>query len=293
MIRAMRINSFPRLAAGLMAAVGLALPLRAATLCTLIVDAADGQVLLTQGDCRTRVTPASTFKIPLAVMGFDAGFLASEHTPVLNIRPGDPEWGGEPWRQPTDPTRWMKYSVVWYSQRITHALGAAKLHDYAARFGYGNADFSGDAGFDNGLERAWIISSLQVSPQEQVEFLRKLVNRTLPVSPRAIDLAQRVVEVTRLPDGREVHGKTGTAFPRRADRSFDEARAYGWYVGWASEAGRTLVFARLNQDERQEAVSGGLRARADFLKAWPALVAALSAPSAPAAPARPASPPRP
>lgn len=277
MIRAMRPTSPYKLAAGLLAAAGLALPLHAATLCTLIADAASGQVLLTQGDCRTRVTPASTFKIPLAVMGFDAGFLTSEHAPVLNIRPGDPEWGGEPWRQPTDPTRWMKYSVVWYSQRITHALGAAKLHDYAARFGYGNADFSGDAGFDNGLERAWIISSLKVSPQEQVEFLRQLVNGSLPVSRRALDLAQRVVEVSRLPDGLAVHGKTGTAFPRRPDRSFDEARAYGWYVGWVVTGGRTLVFARLNQDERQEAVSGGLRARDAFLTQLPGLLKALPA----------------
>lgn len=264
-------------AAGVLALIGLALPVRAVTLCTVIAEAATGQILLEEGDCRTRVTPASTFKIPLALMGFDAGLLTSAHAPVLSIRPGDPDWGGEPWRQPTDPTRWMKHSVVWYSQRITHALGAARLQDYATRFKYGNADFSGDADFDNGLERAWIMSSLKVSPAEQVEFLRQLVRRDLPVSPRALDLVHQVVEVTRLPDGREVHGKTGTAFPRRADRSFDEARAYGWYVGWLTEQGRTLVFARLNQDDKKEAVSGGLRARDGFLKDLPGLLPTLTA----------------
>jgi beta-lactamase class D len=40
----------------------------------------------------------------------------------LAFKEGDPDWGGDNWRQPTDPTRWLKYSVVWYSQRITHAL---------------------------------------------------------------------------------------------------------------------------------------------------------------------------
>lgn len=278
MIRPMRLLILIMLAAA-------ALPLRAATLCTLIADAATGRPLLEQGDCRTRVTPASTFKIPLAVMGFDAGFLTGEHAPVLHTRAGDPDWGGEAWRQPTDPARWLKHSVVWYSQRITHALGAARLQDYATRFGYGNADFSGDAGFDNGLERAWIMSSLKVSPLEQTEFLRKLLNRQLPASPRAMEQAQRIVEAAHLPDGREVHGKTGTAFPRRADRSFDETRAYGWYVGWMTEGGRTLVFARLNQDERKEAVSGGLRARDGLLKELPALLSAL--PSAPASTATP------
>ena len=77
--------------------------------------------------------------------------------PVLDYREGDPDWGGEEWKQPTDPTRWLKYSVVWYSQRITHALGAERLTAYANAFSYGNADFSGDPGKNNGLERAWII----------------------------------------------------------------------------------------------------------------------------------------
>ncbi|MFX5793638.1 penicillin-binding transpeptidase domain-containing protein, partial [Acinetobacter baumannii] len=50
----------------------------ARTLCTVIADAASGNVLMQEGDCATRVTPASTFKIALSLMGFDAGILKDE-----------------------------------------------------------------------------------------------------------------------------------------------------------------------------------------------------------------------
>ncbi|MEZ5781783.1 MAG: penicillin-binding transpeptidase domain-containing protein [Rhizobiaceae bacterium] len=139
----------------------------ATTVCTLVVDAKSGASLLEDGDCDTRVTPASTFKVPLAVIGFDSGFLKDSNHPRLAFRPGDPDWGGAAWRQDNTPANWMRYSVVWYSQRITHALGTEVLGRYTRALAYGNADFSGDAGFDNGLDRAWIASSLAVSPREQ------------------------------------------------------------------------------------------------------------------------------
>lgn len=241
------------------------------TLCTIIMDASDGRVLLERGDCRTRVTPASTFKIPLAVMGFDSGFLTDAHAPVLSYKVGDPDWGGEAWRQPTDPMRWLKYSVVWYSQRVTHALGEARVTDYARRFGFGNADLSGDPGQGNGLDRAWIASSLKVSPYEQVAFVRRLVAHQLPVSAQAMSKAEEVVEVSPAGDGWQVHGKTGTAYPRDVSGGIDRSRGYGWYVGWATKRERTLAFARLDQDRRADPLPTGLRTRAALLASWTAM----------------------
>lgn len=248
------------------------LPAQAKTLCTLVADAADGRVLVEEGDCAGRVTPASTFKIPLAVMGFDAGILQDAHAPVLTIRPGEPDWMGDVWRQPTDPTRWLEYSVVWYSQRITHALGTERLTRYAQAFGYGNADFSGDPGKDNGLDRAWIASSLEISPREQVAFLRRLVRHDLPVSARALALTEAIVQ-TFPAGGWTIHGKTGSAMPRRADGSFDRDHAFGWFVGWAQTDGRTLVFARLVQTERRGKTSPGVATRDGLLADWPSLAA--------------------
>lgn len=245
----------------------------AKTLCTLVIDSKTATPLIMQGDCDSRVTPASTFKIGLAAIGYNEGILKDAHNPILPFRDGYPDWGGENWKQPTDPSRWLKYSVVWYSQQITHRLGKEKLVDYLKRFHYGNADVSGDPGKDNGLDRAWITSSLKISPREEVDFLSRLLNGTLPISSEAT--AKTIAVVETLPDkpnGWTIHGKTGAAFPRQPDGSFDQAKSWGWYVGWAEKNGRRLVFARLIQDEKLQNPTAGVRARDSLLKDMPAIL---------------------
>lgn len=253
----------------------ISIPASAKQICTLIAEPSSGQILLERGDCTTRVTPASTFKIALAVIGYDTGFLTDAQTPHLPYKKEYVAWGGRNWTQTTDPERWLKYSVVWYSQQITKALGQDTLERYARAFQYGTADFSGDAGKNNGLERAWIESSLKISPKEQVAFLSGLVNHTLPVRKDAISKTQAIVEAVHLENGWTLHGKTGSAYPRNADGSFNRAHARGWFVGWAQKDGKILVFARLNQDEKRTKPSSGLRARQKFITDWPALVVTL------------------
>lgn len=255
-----------------LAAVTLS-PARAGVVCTVIADARDGRVLLSEGRCEDRVTPASTFKIALAAMSYDAGILTDAGSPVLPYRQGYPDWGGDAWRKPTDPAGWMRHSVVWYSQQIARELGVEGLRDYGRRFAYGNADFSGDAGRNNALERAWISSSLAISPLEQTVFLRRLITGQLPISRDATARTMSVVEGIDTAGGWHVSGKTGSAYPRNADGSFDRARMWGWYVGWARKGDTALVFARLAQDERRERRPGGLRAREALLAEWESLAA--------------------
>lgn len=260
-------------AAGALLAASFCSPSEARTICTIVADAADGAIILEKGDCKTRVTPASTFKVPLAVMGYDSGFLENAEEPVLPFIQGYPDWGGDNWRQPTTPKRWMEFSVVWYSQRITEFLGYEQLRDYADAFGYGNGDMTGDPGKNNGLERSWIASSLKISPHEQVAFLSKLVNHELPVSAEAMDAAMDILERRDIADGWGVQGKTGMAYPRKPDGNFDYNRPWGWYVGWARRDERTVVFARLVQDEKKLEPRTSLRARDTILKELPAILA--------------------
>ncbi len=226
-----------------------------------------------EGDCSTRVTPASTFKIAISLMGFDSGFLKDAHSPVLPYRAGYPDWGGADWLQPTDPTRWIRYSVIWFSQQVTKSLGDVRFRYYVDAFGYGNRDVSGDPGKHNGLEHAWLSSSLRISPLEQVAFLEKVVNRQLPVNPHAYDMTNQITEVAQLPDGWDVHGKTGSGFPLAADGTTDKAHGYGWFVGWATKGTRTVVFARLVQEDRVMQGLAGVRARDAFMKELPGLLA--------------------
>ena len=243
----------------------------AATLCTIVADR-NGKVLFEEGPaCGDRVTPASTFKVALAVMGFDAGVLKGPDDPVLPFEKGYPDWGGDAWRQPVGPKSWMHDSVVWYSQRITRRLTAERLTADAKALDYGNADFSGDPGKDNGLDRAWIGSSLKISPREQISFIARLASGRLPVSTSAMSGSAGLLDRHEAA-GWTFRGKTGSAFPRKKDGTLDRARGWGWYVGWAERGGRRLVVVRLRQDVRRETESGGIRSRTSVLRDWAGLV---------------------
>lgn len=248
---------------GLAAALAAVPATHAAEICTAIADAASGKVLLQRGDCQRQVTPASTFKIPISLMGYDAGFLKDEQTPELPFLPGYVDWRPS-WRSATAPAKWMSESVVWYSQLVTRFLGMQRFAAYTRRFEYGNADVTGDATHD-GLSAAWLESSLRISPLGQLSFLGKVVNRQLGVSEHAYAMTARLTQLNRSPDGWRINGKTGSG------------AGYGWYVGWASKGARTYVFARLVQKDAAQAenVSNAVVAREGLIDELPGLINAI------------------
>ncbi|MBZ9677190.1 class D beta-lactamase [Mesorhizobium sp. ES1-1] len=237
--------------------------------CTLIADAASGKTLYQDGTCDQRFSPASTFKVPLALIGYDAGILADEHTPAWDYKP---EFNAVKRDQKTvDPVIWERHSVLWFSREITWRLGAEKFAGYVSKLDYGNKDVSGTPGKNDGLTRSWVNSSLEITPVEQVDFLRKLLARTLPVSAKAYDMTSAIIPTFQA-GGWTVQGKTGsTRVTNDAGKSKDK-RSLGWFVGWADKDGRRIVFARLVVDARRTDMPKGLKTRATFLKDLPLLV---------------------
>ncbi|GAB4070282.1 class D beta-lactamase [Ancylobacter sonchi] len=264
--------SAPMLAAVVLAASALALPARAATLCTVLADAATGKVLTQDGPgCEERVTPASTFKIPIALMGYDAGILTDAHAPSWPYKPGYPAWRKE-WKADVDPTYWMKESVVWYSQEITRKLGMARFRAYVDGFGYGNRDVSGNTGKKDGLTESWLSTSLALSPKEQLGFLGRMLRGELPVSKRAVEMTGEITRVPTTANGWQVHGKTGMGFARDAKGQPVRGQPYGWFVGWATKDGRSVTFARLDRDAVRQETPTSWRARDAMLAELPGLL---------------------
>jgi len=195
-----RIRALTRVALLLAASVTLFLSTAhaAEAVCTAVADVATGKSLKQEGACTQRVTPASTFKIAISLMGYDSGFLVNEHVPALPFHKGYPDWNPS-WRVTTDPTSWIKNSVVSFSQQVTGSLGVGRFQQYVSEFHYGNEDVSGDPQRHDGLTQAWLSSSLQISPLEQLLFLRKVVQRQLPVSARAYDMTSRITAICPRP----------------------------------------------------------------------------------------------
>lgn len=235
-------------------------------LCTLIADADSGKLILQSGTaCSERVTPASTFKLAISLMGYDAGVLKDAKAPALPYQTGYPDWGGDAWRRDITPTEWISKSVFWYSQQVVKRVGQERFAKYAKAFHYGNADVSAvrvDAPGQNGV---WVMSSLRISPEEQLAFMSKIVRRQLPVSSHAYDMTALIASYGDPVDGWAVHGKTGTGSPG-SDNRYEASQAYGWYVGWATKGTRRLAFARLIQDEQVVKPNAGLRARDELLQ---------------------------
>ena len=246
----------------------------AALNCTTFVDAGSGKALLREGDCSSRITPVSTFNIVVSLMGYDSGFLKDQHAPVLPYRESYQAWNKE-WHRDMDPSQWISYSAVWYAQQVTQHIGRAQFERYVQGFGYGNRDTSGDRSKDNGLTWSWVGSSMQISPDEQTSFLRRLARKELPVSQYAHDQTAKLLKVRDLPNGWQVFGKTGTGAPIGPDGKDDYSRSYGWFVGWATNGQRTIVFARLAQDEKLTEGAAGPRTKEAFLRELPAQLAKL------------------
>lgn len=200
--------------------------------------------------CKKRHTPCSTFKIAISLMGYDQGFLVDETHPELPFKPEYVHYS-EMWKQPHNPTSWMKYSVVWYSQIITQKIGEKKFTSYIKKFDYGNQNVSGDLGKNNGLTESWLGSSLQISPKEQVQFLQKLLDDKLPVSSKSHEMTRNILFTEELPDDWRLYGKTGSC------DSEDKNKQTGWFVGWIQKEKRKIIFANYLEDEERLDYSGG------------------------------------
>tara|TARA_R110002124_G_scaffold10096_8_gene50926 strand:- start:27688 stop:28494 length:807 start_codon:yes stop_codon:yes gene_type:complete len=238
--------------------------------CTLIADVESGAVLVRDGTCDQRVAPFSTFKLPLAVMGFETGILKDSHTPSWHWQPGiaAPERD----RKSVDPTIWERDSVLWYSRELVQRMGAETFGALVARIDYGNRDVAGTAGKDNGMTHAWLGASLTISPEEQVQFVRGLVLGQLPVSAGAQAGARAALPSFPAGDGWVLTGKTGSGWVTDAQGNYAKDRSLGWFIGWAERGDDRVAFARLLVDNRARGGALGLTMRDSLITDWPALV---------------------
>jgi beta-lactamase class D len=210
--------------------------------CFLLYEVGVGEVRRSPSTiCTTRLLPASTFKVPHALAALDAGVLsgaddkfAYEGAPV----PFDA------WRRDHTLRTAMRDSVVWYFQRLASKLGMAREREYLKKFDYGNADPS------SGLTTFWLGGSLQITPEEQLRFMRRLYAGELPVSPAALQIVKKLIiqpEGTVVnaagehpfsapwPAGAVVSTKTGSG----TDRSGASVR---WLVGHVARGPRSWIF---------------------------------------------------
>jgi beta-lactamase class D len=243
----------------LLSSLFLSLPLFANNDC-FIAKNKTGEVLAKDDACSLRHSPCSTFKIAISLIGYDNSFLIDETHPELPFEDGYVDWL-EIWKQPHTPKAWMQHSCVWYSQCITEHLGFSQFKKYIHALNYGNQDVSGDKDQNNGLTNAWLSSSLQISPEEQITLLEKLLSSQLPVSKRAQAYTRNILYLETLPNGWKLFGKTGNGYRQLPNSKLDKTRQIGWFIGWIEKDKQVIVFAQYIEDEKVENSYASLRAK--------------------------------
>lgn len=227
----------------------------------------NSKILKREGDCHTAYSPASTFKIALSLIGFDSNILHDEIHPSWPYKKGY-DYYINVCKCDHNPSTWMRDSCLWYSRVLTSKLGMQKFQEYIKKFNYGNMDLSGDKGQSNGLTHSWVSSSLKISPHEQTEFLRQVVERQLPVSSASYDKTKKIMYIQELPGGWRLYGKTGNG--RRFDQNGTKTDLqHGWFVGYIEKGQRKIVFASHIVDSEKQSTFASFRARNEALiKLW-------------------------
>lgn len=103
------------------------------------------------------------------------------------------------------------------------------MQPYLGEFGCGNQDISG------GLTQFWLGSSLEISAEEQIDFLDRLRLSNLPVSSRSMDIVKEVILLDER-DGYVCRGKMGSCVP-------EGEQPLGWFVGYVERDDATHIFA--------------------------------------------------
>lgn len=191
-----------------------------------------------------RVTPASSFKIVLSLMGYDAGILQDEQTPTWHFQEGYDDFL-ESWKQSQTPQTWMNSSCIWFSKIIALQLGRETIEQYLSSFEYGNQDFSSGMIPPGSNNPAWVSSSLKISPKEQVAFIQKMIQMKLPVSSNAFQITKNLLFKEEISQGWKLFGKTGLGSTVDKDGKNLQVR---WFIGWVENSQNFFPFAYLMQE---------------------------------------------
>lgn len=181
--------------------------------------------------CAERFLPASTYKIPNALIGLETGVIPDSNYVI--------KWEGKPepvkeWERDHDLKSAIEFSVVWYFQELARRVGREREQHWLDTLSYGNKTI-GDK-----VDHFWLDNSLQISADEQVEFLKKLYDETLPFSKRSMKIVKNILSAEQI--GKAVMKfKTGTGHIVDPVRGTDHFIA--WLVGYVETRDDVYIFA--------------------------------------------------
>jgi beta-lactamase class D len=172
--------------------------------------------------------PASTFKIPNSLIALECKAVKD----VNEIIPWDGEERIVPsWNQDQTMRTAFRYSAVWFYQELARRIGMNQMNKWVKKMNYGNQTIG------PGIDDFWLVGDLRISPQQQADFLKRLLNDDLPARKRNMALVRDIM-IEESNERYVLRGKTGWA---------NFGTPVGWYVGWLQVNERNFIFV-MNMD---------------------------------------------
>ena len=176
--------------------------------------------------CSTEYLPASTFKIPHALIVLEEGHV--KDTAELFPWNGR-EWPNKNWNQDQTLVTAMKYSCIWVFIDFAAKLGTPVYQKYADAFDYGNKNLTGP------VDRFWLAGEFAISANQQVDFLKRFLSGNLPVSKENINTVKDLI-VLESAENYNLSGKTGGG-------RLPAEKYIMWLVGYVENNTGTYIFA--------------------------------------------------
>lgn len=196
----------------------------------VLIDCKSGEAERYNPDlCARKLPPCSTFKIWNTAIGLETGILTSADQPFF-------KWDGErrlikDWNQDLTLRQAYAFSCVPAYQALARKIGPARMDGWIHKLGYGNEDTS------SGNDVFWLPAPdrkpILISPDEQADLIRRLVNGDLPFSKSTLAILKDIMTAKT----GTLFGKTGTGGAGK------DTPAVGWFVGYVVSENSTVAFA--------------------------------------------------
>ena len=194
---------------------------------------ADKYVFYNKGQYEQTFSPASTFKICNSLIGLETGVIKDMHFVIQ----WDSVVRNPVWDKDHDLKTAFANSTVWYYQEFARRVGEQRMKYWLDKTNYGNADTSG------GIEQFWLTGGLRISPQQQIDFLKRLHDNQLPFSKRSVDIVKDIM-ITKDTLDYVIRAKTGWGGHGKKD--------IGWYVGYLETNDNDYYFTNCVQIESEK-----------------------------------------
>jgi beta-lactamase class D len=215
----------------------------------------NGDEFIAEGDeeCDRRTAPASTFKIPHALI-------------AVQTRVVDPnvalKWDGtdqpfETWKRDHTLASSLQWSVYWYYQRTAAKIGRERMLDVLKVLRYGEDTFERE------LTTFWTNGDLEISPREQLDFLQRMFDGELPLTP---DHVTTVKQALLMPPGKITNAAgthdfvlppTVTAVRAKTGNTRIGEERISWLVGQVETRRKEYVFVARKRVKGAIGTTGG------------------------------------